>query len=68
LSHISQEVLKNTPSEHSDHQQLSEARQRIDDVVSSINAARRIFEEQQKILDIQQSIDGIAVGRKVIGN
>lgn len=55
------ELLKYTPEDHPDYNLLIDAKSKIEDVVLYINEGRRAFEEQQKIMEIQNKIDGLTV-------
>jgi len=54
------ELIKNTSSEHPDYAVLLDAKGRIDRVVDVVNDGKRIFESQQKVLEIQSMVDGIS--------
>jgi len=53
------ELLKNTPSTHPDYEKLIDAKERIEKVVEAVNEGKKIFEAQQKVLEIQSNIDGV---------
>jgi hypothetical protein len=51
------ELIKNTPEEHPDYRNLINAQKQIEDVVTYVNEGRRSAENQQKIVEIQDSFD-----------
>jgi len=53
------ELVRNTPSSHPDYQKLVDARNKIESIVNQINEATRSFENQQKILAIQNNVEGL---------
>ncbi|KAM9963611.1 hypothetical protein ACTFIW_006847 [Dictyostelium discoideum] len=53
------ETIKFTPNDHSDKPALEEVDKKISDIVQSINEAKRTLELFQKIVDLQNSIDGL---------
>jgi len=52
------ELVLNTPKEHPDFERLIEVKQKIEHIVVHVNEGQRRFEAQQRILSIQNSIDG----------
>lgn len=54
-----QELMKNTPAEHSDFEQLRKSIAKIDEVVEVLNEGKRQFEAMQRILEIQESVEGL---------
>ncbi|KAK5582398.1 hypothetical protein RB653_003981 [Dictyostelium firmibasis] len=53
------ETIKFTPDDHPDKPALEEVDKKISDIVQSINEAKRTLELFQKIVDLQNSIDGL---------
>lgn len=53
------ELLRVTPEEDSDYKSLVTAQQQIESVTSYINEGKRTAENQQKIVDIQNSVEGV---------
>ncbi|KAM9989947.1 hypothetical protein ACTFIY_005993 [Dictyostelium cf. discoideum] len=53
------ETIKFTPNDHPDKPALEEVDKKISDIVQSINEAKRTLELFQKIVDLQNSIDGL---------
>eukprot|EP01119_Soliformovum_irregulare_P010103 TRINITY_DN246_c0_g3_i1.p1 TRINITY_DN246_c0_g3~~TRINITY_DN246_c0_g3_i1.p1 ORF type:complete len:1281 (+),score=503.97 TRINITY_DN246_c0_g3_i1:73-3915(+) len=53
------ELVRHTPETHGDHARLVSARNKIEEIVTYVNEGQRLFESQQRILSIQNSIDGI---------
>jgi len=63
------ELIKFTPEEHPDHEHLTKAFEKINEVVANINEGQREAEGLQRIIDLQKLIDGIdslvAPGRRL---
>ncbi|EGC28970.1 hypothetical protein DICPUDRAFT_159515 [Dictyostelium purpureum] len=53
------EVIRFTPDDHPDRAPLEEVDKKISDIVQSINEAKRTLEIFQKIVELQNSIDGL---------
>eukprot|EP00727_Mastigamoeba_balamuthi_P010306 m51a1_g5899 putative phosphoribulokinase uridine kinase family protein (1154) ;mRNA; f:552325-557990 len=53
------ELLKYTPETHADYKELVEARDKIDEVVKSVNESKRKYEQQQKIMEIRNEVEGV---------
>ncbi|KAH3759821.1 calmodulin-binding protein [Pelomyxa schiedti] len=51
------ELIKDTPPEHPDYPALLQAQHQIEEVVKYINEGKRVFEMQQKIMEINNSIE-----------
>lgn len=52
------EIISHTSQDHSDYALLVETKEKIDDVVKSINEGKRRLEQQQKMVEILNSVDG----------
>ena len=55
------DLLKHTPSAHSDYEKLESALQKIEFVVSYVNERKRIAENLQKIIDVKDQIESTEV-------
>src|SRR3990167_7616875 len=55
------DLLKHTPSAHSDYEKLESALQKIECVVSYDNERKRIAENLQKIIDVKDQIESTEV-------
>jgi len=53
------ELYKNTPEEHPDSKRLLDAKNKIEEVVQQVNDGRRQFENQQRILALQNEIEDV---------
>jgi hypothetical protein len=53
--------LRHTPEDHPDYQSLLQAMDKIQEVVSNINEGQRTFEGLQRIIELQNTIDGVPV-------
>ena len=56
-----QELLKVTEEDHEDYGNLNTALKQVSNVVQYINERKRLGENQQKIVDIQQSLEDCPV-------
>jgi hypothetical protein len=52
------ELLKHTPEDHPDFLSLDLAKRKIDEVTESINEGKRYFEQLQKMMEIQELVEG----------
>lgn len=55
------ELVRNTKVEHPDYPKLLEVKTKIEEIVNYVNEGQRVFESQQKILQIQNTVDGLSV-------
>jgi len=53
------DVVRNTPETNPEHSIFTDALQKVEQVVESVNEGKRAAESRQKIFDIQQSIDDL---------
>ena len=53
-----QDLIKDTPEDHPDYQTLQSAFSQIEEVVEYVNERKRLAENLQKILAIQELIEG----------
>jgi len=53
------ELARNTPEDHSDYISIMDAKKKIEDIVNYINEGQRKYESQQRIVAIQNIIDGV---------
>jgi len=51
--------VKSTPEDHTDYRGLIEAKKKVEEIVNYVNEGQRKYESQQRILAIQESIDGV---------
>jgi len=51
------DLLRNTPEDHPDHENLVNALSKIEEVVVYVNERKRLAENLQKILDVSQQIE-----------
>jgi len=58
---LPKELLRVTPEDDPDYKSLVTAQQQIESVTSYINEGKRTAENQQKIVDIQNSVEGVGV-------
>lgn len=54
-----QELARNTPKEHADFTELIEVQKKFEGLVAHVNEAQRLFQAQNRILDVQNNIDGL---------
>lgn len=52
------ELISHTPEDHKDYKSLVEVKEEIDKVVTHVNEEKRKTEDQNKMIDIYNSIDG----------
>ena len=52
-----QELLKNTPAKHPDHDPLESALKRMEDVVTTVNSKTRALDDKEKIAELQNRIE-----------
>jgi len=52
------ELVNNTPASHPDYPKLVEVKKKIEEIVIDINEAKRRTEVQQRILSIQNNVEG----------
>ena len=55
------ELLSKSPEGHLDHESITEAKVKIDEVVDVVNEGKRTAERQMKIIEIQNLMDGISL-------
>jgi len=55
------ELVKVTPEDHPDYKDLMHAQNQIEKVVSYINEGKRLTEVLQKVVSIQNNVDGIEI-------
>lgn len=60
------ELISHTPETHPDYNLLIETKAKIDDVVKAINEGKRRMEQQQKMIEILNSVDGTFEGEGLI--
>ena len=60
------ELISHTPETHPDYNLLIETKAKIDDVVKAINEGKRRMEQQQKMVEILNSVDGTFEGEGLI--
>ena len=56
-----QDLLRNTPEDHPDHENLVIALNKIEEVVAYVNERKRLAENLQKILDVSNQIEATEV-------
>jgi len=53
--------MKHTPEDHPDYTSLELAKRKIDEVTEQINEGKRYYEQLQKMMEIQNLVEGSTV-------